>query len=89
MVKTPHRLIHDAYKAGAITEQEWRAFMRARNEVKSEYWLKDLSFFQSKTASEALDNAFRWSTSGGYHFWAIVYDNLYEYEEGEKGGIWQ
>ncbi len=83
-MKTPHRLIHDAKEAGAITEQEWQAFMLARNEVEGDDWLKGEAFFTSDTASRALDNAFRWSTSGGYKFWDDVFDKLVEYESSKQ-----
>ena len=78
MVKTPHRLIHDAKEAGAITEQEWRAFMRARNEAdKNEFD----HFIFATYPSVALEDAFSWKKSDkGRHYWQKVYNKLYEYE---------
>ncbi len=78
-MKTPHRLIHDAKEAGAITEQEWRAFMRAFNQT--DRVELDL-FLMANFASEALEFAFPWFISEeGQDYWVEVYDRLIEYEK--------
>ncbi len=81
-MKTPHRLIHDAKEAGAITEQEWRAFMRARNEA--DKFVFD-SFLMANFASEALDLAFSWrdSEQGGV-FWLEICNRLEGHEESRR-----
>ena len=79
-MKTPHRLMHDAKEAGAITEQEWRAFMRARNEDYEES--KDGLDLDSRLATDVLYEAFCWEESReGGDFWLEIKKRLDEYEE--------
>ena len=82
MVKTPHRLIHDAKEAGVITEEEWRAFMRARN-VADKQWRRryDGYFFSAKSARAVLSHAFSYNKSmKGVEFWCSIHKKLRRFE---------
>ena len=79
-MKTPHRLIHDAKEAGVITEEEWKAFMRARNEVSKEWREEhDVDFYASETAANALEYAFDWRFQYSIS-WSDVLDKIDKYE---------
>jgi len=78
-MKTPHRLIHDAKEAGVITEEEWRAFMRANNEYhhKPKRW-----YTEAICAFDVLYDAFCWEGSRqGGDFWIEINGRLEKYEE--------
>ncbi len=75
-MKTPHRLIHDAKEAGAITEQEWRAFMRARNES---YDQVPRPIDLDVSACYFLGASFMWEEHGGTIFWLEVSTKLKKY----------